>query len=114
MIGFVSSRTGATLPREFTEAGSVRHVTLPSPLTIASSDTSAALARAGYGLTQAPRFRFEQELSSGALIEVLPKHPPTPTPISVLYPSQSHVSRRLRVFIDWLVEVFEGESGSSR
>lgn len=111
MIGFVSSRTGATLPLEFTEAGSVRYVTLPSPLTIASSDTSAALARAGYGLTQAPRFRFEQDLASGTLVEVLPKHPPTPTPISVLYPSQRHVSRRLRVFIDWLIEVFEERSG---
>ena len=112
MVGFVSSRTGSTMPLEFTEGDEIRFVTLPSPLTIASSDTSAALARAGYGLTQAPRFRFEEELASGALIEVLPGNPPSPTPLSVLYPSQRHLSRRLRVFIDWLVEVFERRSGS--
>lgn len=72
-------------------------------------DKSAALAREGYGLTQAPRFRFEQGLASGALVEVYPKHPSTP--ISVLYPSQRHVLRRLRVFIDWFIEVFGERSG---
>jgi DNA-binding transcriptional LysR family regulator len=107
MIGFVSSRTGFALPLEFTEMGATRLITLPSPLTVTSSDTSAALAREGYGLTQAPRFRFEQDLASSTLIEVLPQNPPTPTPLSVLYPNQGYVTRRLRVFIDWLVEVFE-------
>jgi DNA-binding transcriptional LysR family regulator len=107
MIGFVSSRTGAIMPLEFTQDGEVRHVVLPSPLTITSSDTGAALARAGYGLTQTPRFRFEQDLASGTMVEILQDHPPTPTPISVLYPSQRHVSRRLRFFIDWLVQTFE-------
>ncbi|QOG07390.1 LysR family transcriptional regulator [Aureimonas sp. OT7] len=109
MIGFVSSRTGLTLPLEFTEAGATRLITLSSPLTVTSSDTSAALVREGYGLTQAPRFRFEDDLASGALIEVLPQNPPTPTPLSVLYPSQRYVSRRLRVFIDWLVQVFDDQ-----
>lgn len=107
MIGFVSSRTGLALPLEFTEAGATRLITLSSPLTVTSSDTSAALVREGYGLTQAPRFRFEDDLASGALVEVLPQNPPTPTPLSVLYPSQRYVSRRLRVFIDWLVQVFD-------
>jgi DNA-binding transcriptional LysR family regulator len=107
MIGFVSSRTGAALPLEFTEAGETRLVTLPSSLTVTSSDTGAALARAGYGLTQAPKFRFENDLAEGVLVEVLPRNPPTSTPISVLYPSQRYVSRRLRVFIEWLVHVFE-------
>ncbi|MER8373658.1 LysR family transcriptional regulator [Mesorhizobium sp. M1406] len=106
MIGFVSSRTGIVLPLEFTDNGSVHHVTLSSPLTVNSSDTSAALARAGFGLVQAPRFRFEEELASGSLIDILPNNPPTPTPLSVLYPGQRHVSRRLRIFINWLVDVF--------
>ncbi|MEA3537001.1 LysR family transcriptional regulator [Rhizobium sp. CC-YZS058] len=106
MIGFASSRTGTVLPLEFVEPQGVRLVTISSPVTVNSSDTSAALARMGFGLTQAPRFRFEQDLASGVLVEVLPNCPPTPTPVSVLYPSQRYVPRRLRVFIDWLALVF--------
>jgi len=30
---------------------------------------------------------------------------PSPTPISVLYPKNRQLSPRVRVFIDWLVEV---------
>jgi DNA-binding transcriptional LysR family regulator len=106
MIGFVSSRTRNTLPLEFTEGGEIRNVLLPSPITVTSSDTSSALAKAGFGLAQAPRVGYARDLASGALIEVLPNNRPTPTPVSVLYPSQRNVSRRLRVFINWLVEVF--------
>jgi DNA-binding transcriptional LysR family regulator len=35
----------------------------------------------------------------------LGEHPLTPTPISVLYPKNRQLSPRVRVFIDWLVEV---------
>jgi len=38
-------------------------------------------------------------------VEVLPQHPPTPMPISVLYPKSRQLSPRVRVFIDWLVEI---------
>ena len=38
------------------------------------------------------------------LIEVLVDFPPTPTSLSVLYPSNRQLSPRVRTFVDWLVE----------
>ena len=105
MVGFVSSRTGAVLPLEFNRGGEVINVTLPARLVVGSADASAAAARVGLGLVQAPRHRFADDLASGALVEVLADHRPTPTPISVLYPSHRQLSPRVRVFVDWLVEV---------
>ena len=103
MVGFVSSRTGQPLPLEFTRGGEVIEVALPARVLVGSADTSAAAARLGFGLIQAPRYRFADDLASGALVEVLADHPPTPTPISVLYPSNRQLSPRVRVFVDWLV-----------
>jgi DNA-binding transcriptional LysR family regulator len=54
---------------------------------------------------QVPRYRYEQDLAAGLLVEVMPDQPPTPTPISVLYPRNRQLSPRVRVFIDWLVEI---------
>ena len=105
MIGFASSRTGQVLPLEFTVAGEVREVTLPHRISVTNSETYAALALLGFGLMQAPRFRYAADLASGALVEVLPDHPPSPMPISALYPKSRQLSPRVRVFIDWLVEV---------
>jgi len=71
---------------------------------VSGAETSAAAARLGLGLAQAPRYRFADDLASGALVEVLADFPPTPTPVSVLYPSNRQLSPRVRAFVDWLVE----------
>lgn len=104
MVGFVSSRTGQPLPLEFTRDGKVVEVALPARVLVGGADTSAEAARLGLGLVQAPRYRFADDLASGRLLEVLADFPPTPTPVSVLYPSSRQLSPRVRVFIDWLVE----------
>jgi DNA-binding transcriptional LysR family regulator len=106
MVAFVSSRTGDVLPLEFSVAGTLRHVVLPSRVRVNNSDTMADLARLGFGLAQAPRYRFADDLASGALVEVLADYPPSPTPLSALYPQNRQLALRLRVFLDWISGIF--------
>ncbi|RWX75914.1 LysR family transcriptional regulator [Neorhizobium lilium] len=106
MVGFVSSRTGNVMPLEFTIGGSVREITLPSRVAANHSDTIHDMARLGLGLIQAPRYRLQPDIEAGRLVEVLKDFPPTPTPLSVLYPQNRQLSPRLRVFLNWLVQVF--------
>lgn len=110
MVGFRSSATGAVLPLEFTVAGRVCHVVLPSSVAVSGAQTYAAAARAGLGLIQAPRYRLEDDFRRGSLVPVLAAHPPTRTPVSALYPRAGHLSPRLRVFLDWLAERFRTEA----
>jgi DNA-binding transcriptional LysR family regulator len=105
-VGFLSSRNGEVMPLEFTVDGQVRQIRLPSRVTANNSDTIAALARLGLGIVQAPRYRFERDLADGTLVEVLPQYPPTPTPLSALYPHNRQLTARLRVFLDWASQVF--------
>lgn len=105
-IGFVSSRTGQVMPLEFQNGGEIRQVRLPSRVTVNNSDTMADLARLGHGLIQAPLYRLKQDIERGSLVEVLPDHRPSPTPLSALYPQNRHAAPRLRVFLDWTVELF--------
>ena len=105
MVGFVSSRTGRIMPLEFAHNGKVRDVTISARILVSNSDTAVSAARLGLGLIQAPRHRLLPELASGALVEVLADFPPTPTPISLLYPGDRQLAPRVRVFIDWLVDV---------
>ncbi|KJC55163.1 transcriptional regulator [Bradyrhizobium sp. LTSP849] len=106
MVGFISSRTGDVLPLEFSVGGALREIVLPSRIRVNNSDTMADLARLGFGLMQAPRYRFEEDLASGALVEVLPNFPPSPTPLSALYPQNRQLTLRLRVFLDWIGRIF--------
>jgi len=106
MVGFRSSASGAVLPLEFTVGGSIRTVSLPTTITVTGADTYAAAALAGLGLIQAPRYRFEEHFAAGELVPILEAHPPTPSPVSLLYPRSKQLSPRLRVFIDWIARLF--------
>ncbi|WP_172116035.1 LysR family transcriptional regulator [Halomonas hibernica] len=107
MVGFHSSRAGQTLPLEFTVSGKVEYVALPASVTTSAAESYYAAARLGLGIIQVPRYHAEDDLRTGQLIEVLPANPPTGSPVSILYPSNRQLSSRVRVFIDWVVSVFD-------
>lgn len=106
MIGFISSRTGEVMPLEFTTQQGLRTVLLPSRVQANHSDTTAELVRLGFGLLQAPRYRFASELAAGALVEVLSHYPPSPSALSALIAQNRQLSPRLRVFLDWVTGIF--------
>ena len=82
-----------------------REVSLPGRVTVSGVDAYLGCCEAGLGIAQMPRYRIEEALASGRLREILPAHPPPSLPMSVLYPQQRQMPARLRVFIDWLVEL---------
>ena len=106
MIGVVSSRTGVTFPLEFETPDGLLEISLPSRIVANDAETVHHLARLGFGLVQAPRYRFREDLAAGRLIEVLPETPPPPLPLAVYYPQNRQLSPRVRVFVEWVSEVF--------
>ena len=62
------------------------------------------------GLIQAARYQVRHHLASGALVEVLHEMPPTPMPISLLYPQGRMASPRLNVFAAWLAGLFRADA----
>jgi DNA-binding transcriptional LysR family regulator len=110
MIGFRSTATGGVLPLEFTIDGKLSEITLPASVTVTAAESYVAAARLGLGLIQIPRYHAEQDLRSGALVQLLASYPPSETPVSLLYPHSRQLSPRVRVFIDWLAREFAGQS----
>ena len=106
MVGFKSSATGALIPLEFQVENKVLYQQLPTIVSVNAAESFIAAAKLGLGLIQIPRYHAQHELNEGSLVEVLPAHPPTPTPVYLLYPRNRQLSLRVRVFIDWLAGVF--------
>ncbi|MGE0007453.1 MAG: LysR family transcriptional regulator [Parvibaculaceae bacterium] len=106
MVGFRSTATGSLLPLEFVIGGEVRNIALPASVSVSAAESFIAAAKLGLGLIQIPRYHAEEALRTGALVEALAPFPPTPTPVSLLYPHSRQLSPRVRVFIDWLVREF--------
>ncbi|MFT0859276.1 LysR family transcriptional regulator [Ancylobacter sp. G4_0304] len=113
MVGFRSSATAAIIPLEFVEDGRTRHITLPATVTVNGADSLYAAARLGLGIIQAPRYRFAEDFANGALVPLLTDTPPSPTPVSLLYPRDRQLSPRVRVFIDWVIREFAARNPRS-
>ncbi|MDP5280089.1 LysR substrate-binding domain-containing protein [Sphingomonas sp. DG1-23] len=76
MVGFLSPATGDVLPLEFTVDGVAMDIRLPMQVSANHSDTTADLARRGFGLIQAPRYR----LAAGELVESAASVDAAPSP----------------------------------
>lgn len=107
MVGFLSSRTGTVLPLEFKIGDKLKEVKLPALVIANDADTVHQLTRDGFGIAQAPKYRFLEDLEDGHLVEVLPDAPPSPTPLAAFYPQNRQLSPRVRVFLDWIVRIFD-------
>jgi DNA-binding transcriptional LysR family regulator len=71
-----------------------------------STETRRAAAAAGVGLMRTAPFLIADLLASGALVPVLPDYRVQGFEINAFYPSRRHLSAKVRVFIDMLVDRF--------
>ncbi|ATE77471.1 LysR family transcriptional regulator [Pseudomonas frederiksbergensis] len=105
MVEYFSNSTGKRYGLEFVVDGQLRLIDLPKHVAVNSSDGYLAACEAGFGLVQAPYYHVARQLKEGRLIEVLRDVPPPGMPLTALYPPHRQLSRRVRVFVDWLVEL---------
>jgi DNA-binding transcriptional LysR family regulator len=73
----------------------------------ALDDGNAYLAAglAGMGVLWLPRYMAQPHLASGELVPVFDDWTMEPMPLYAAYPPNRHVSAKVRVFIDWVVEL---------
>ena len=107
-VNYISSATLRPYPLEFLVDGELRQLTLPGAVSVTGADMYIAVASAGLGIVQVPRYRVEDQLQSGKLCVLLPDLTPPPLPACVLYPQSRQLSPRVRVFVDWLKDIFNG------
>lgn len=65
-----------------------------------------AAAKAGLGLTQLPEFYVHEDIAAGRLIPVMVEYQPTDTAVWAVYPSNRHLSPKVRLFVEYLVNHF--------
>ncbi|SAL70658.1 LysR family transcriptional regulator [Caballeronia cordobensis] len=110
-VNYLSSATGRVLPLEFTVGDRIESIELRATVSVTGVELYTQAALAGLGIVQVPRYHVDDSLADGRLHSVLPDLPPPPMPISVLYPHNRQLSARVRVFADWLTEIFARHNG---
>ncbi|MEW9583611.1 LysR family transcriptional regulator [Paraburkholderia sp. DGU8] len=106
-VNYFSSRTGRTIDWAFLVDGKEVEVKMKSIVSVNDADAYVTCGLEGFGLIQPARFMVLPHLRAGQLVEVLPELKPLPMPISAVYPHSRHLSPKVRVFVDWIAELFD-------
>lgn len=105
-INYFSSKTGKILDWDFVRGDEVIMMPLPSCLAVNDSTAYHAAALNGLGIIQMASYLIEPMLASGQLELALEDWTSTPLPINVVYPQNRHLSAKVRVFVEWIAELF--------
>lgn len=105
-VGYVLNNSGRVRNWEFVVDGETRIVAMKHKIAVNDGDSYIAAGVTGLGLIQSSSYTLDPLIRSGALREVLKEYPSYPRVVSVLYASNRHQPRRVRVFIDWVAELY--------
>jgi len=111
VVDYVSASSGKSIPLAFMVDGRIETCSPAATLAVNNGDAYVAACAAGFGIIQVPRYHVTQQLARGELEEILQQHRPPPLPLNALYPTKRQLSARVRVFIDWLAELFADQTG---
>ncbi|NHZ64651.1 LysR family transcriptional regulator [Massilia genomosp. 1] len=92
---------------EYPDGDGFATLALPGAVSVNNVQAYHGAGLAGLGLIQAGLTSLKPYLASGELIEVLPGLRPAPLPVSVVVAHRQNLSRRVRIFIEWLEQILQ-------
>jgi len=92
---------------EYQHNGESHSVKMHSRICVNNTDAYRAACVAGLGIMQAPKLGAMEMLASGQLVEILPTLTAPSMTVFILFPHRRNLSKRVRVFMDWLCEVIQ-------
>jgi len=94
---------------EYQLHGEIHRVKMPSRICVNNTDAYRAACAAGLGIMQAPKLGAMAMLTSGQLVEILPSFTAPSMTVSLLFPHRRNLSKRVRIFMDWLSELVQNQ-----
>ena len=98
----------------FERDGAPHEVTIKGRLRINDVRVLVNAALSGAGIFLGCQSLLREHVRDGRLVRLLPEYEVVPLPITVLYPSQPDIPKKVRRFIDWIVVESEERTRRNR
>lgn len=105
-VNYVSSNTGRVRGWDFLVDGKVETIDMRSMIAVNEVDAYVTCGLYGLGILKGAVFPLAPYIQTGALREILKNHPSPPRPVSIMYARNRHLPRKVRIFADWVADVF--------
>lgn len=105
-VNYISSTTGRVRAWDFLVGDRIESIDMRSMIAVNEVDSYVSCGLHGLGILKGAVFPLSPYIHKGALREILKDYPSPPRPVSIMYPRNRHLPRKVRVFADWVAEVF--------
>ncbi len=106
-LNYFSTTTGRTLDWDFAKDGESLQLALQGPLAVNDSSVYFDACMAGLGIALLATSTVRTQIESGELEIVLGNWLSEPLPIHIVYPLNRNLSNKVRVFVEWIAELFD-------
>jgi len=105
-VNYFSSKTGKVHDWDFVRGDETVLVQLPGNLAVNDSTAYMNAGLAGLGIIQMATYSVAPHLAQGNLELLLQEWTSAPLPVHVVYPQNRHLSAKVRVFVEWVADLF--------
>jgi LysR family transcriptional regulator for bpeEF and oprC len=106
IVGYFSALTGKTFPLHFSRGDDAIEIHGHAAVAVNESTAHIGALAAGLGIGQTFAWFVREGLASGAMVRVLEDWKQPHQALHILYPSNRHLNAKVRVFVDWAVQLF--------
>lgn len=108
-VNYFSAKTGKIFDWDFSKDGERIQLALDGHIAVNNSDANLQAGLSGLGIVQLAAYSASRYFESGQLETVLEDWQSDPFPLHVVYPQNRHLSAKVRVFVEWIAELFAGK-----
>ncbi|MGG7604595.1 LysR substrate-binding domain-containing protein [Massilia sp. BKSP1R2A-1] len=105
-VNYFSAKNGKILNWDFARDGERIEVALPGAIALNDSNAYVQAGLAGLGVIMMTDYLLTGHLAAGRMVQVLPEWRSDPLPVHIVYPQNRHLSAKVRVFVEWVSELF--------
>jgi len=105
-VNYFSAKTGKIYNWDFSRDGERIELALPGVIALNDSHAYIEAGLSGLGIIFMADYLLTGHLATGRVVRLLPEWRSDPLPIHIVYPQNRHLSAKVRVFVEWVSELF--------
>lgn len=110
-VNYFSPKTGKVHDWDYVRGEETVRVQLPGHIAVNDSTAYINAGLAGLGIIQMASYSMQPHLDQGRLELLLQDWTSSPLPVHVVYPQNRHLSAKVRVFVEWVADLFLSHPG---
>ena len=105
-VNYFSTKTGKIHDWDFRRGDERIEIAMRGVIALNDSNVYVQAGLAGLGVIQLTDYQLLQHVASGRMIQLLPDWTSDPLPVHIVYPQNRHLSAKVRVFVEWVSDLF--------